>query len=270
MARHLTNADDNEAVEIVQGTLADLDDAVADARQFGRTYSVRHFIVAPQEDLDRRQFHEVVAMLGAEFGFDTALPLIVQHTKARAVRGVAGQHWHVVVPETDPTTGRVLSSRFDHARHEKVSRQAELLFGHPIVSGAHDLAVLVALRSEGKTDMADRLAAHLGHGDRPVAAFSVTQHQAAKRGGIDLAIIRDNIRAACADTPTGSELRQRLTAHGLVLAHGDKAGTWIVHGPDGQFLGAAHRLAGQRKADFNNLMENDYDPRRAARTTQRS
>lgn len=259
LARHLTNADDNESVDIVQGTLADLDDAVADARQFGRTYSVRHFIVAPQVDMDRRQFHEVVDMLGAEFGFDPALPLIVQHTKARAVSGVAGQHWHVVVPETNPATGRVLSSRFDHARHEKVARRAEFLLGHPIIAGAHDLAVLAALRAEGKADMADQLATHLGQGGRPVAAFTTTQHQAAKRAGIDLAIVRDNIRAACADAPTGSELRQRLTAHDLALAHGDKAGTWIVLGPDGQFLGAAHRLAGQRKADFNNLMENDRD-----------
>ncbi|MBN9334510.1 hypothetical protein, partial [Devosia sp.] len=145
LARHLSDADDNEAVEIVQGAIADLDDAVADARRFGRSYSLRHFIIAPQVEMDRRQFHDVVGMLGAEFGFDPATPLIVAHTKARAVADVAAQHWHVVVPETDPATGRVLSSRFDHARHEKVARQVEILFGHPIVAGAHDLAVLAAL-----------------------------------------------------------------------------------------------------------------------------
>ena len=259
LAQHLTNAEDNEAVEIVQGTLADLEDAVTDARQFGRTYAVRHFIIAPQVDMDRRQFHEVVTMLGAEFGFDPAFPLIVEHTKARALPGVAGQHWHVVVPETDPATGRVLSSKYDHARNEKVSRQVELLFGHPIIKGAHDLSVLAALRAEDKAELADRLAAHLGQGERPAAAFTTVQHQAAKRGGVDLAIIRDTIRAACADAPTGSELRRRLTTHGLALARGDKAGTWVVLGPDGQFLGAAHRLAGQRKADFNFIMENDHD-----------
>lgn len=94
--------------------------------------------------MDRRQFHEVVAMLAGELGFDAATPLIVQHTKARAVARVAGQHWHVVVPETNPATGEDLSSRFDHARHEKVARQVEILLGHPVIAGAHDLAVLAA------------------------------------------------------------------------------------------------------------------------------
>jgi hypothetical protein len=259
LARHLASAEDNESVEIVQGTLADLADAVADARQFGRTYALRHFIIAPQVDMDRRQFHGVVEMLGDEFDFDPKAPLIVQHAKARAVVGVAGQHWHVVVPETDAATGRVLSSRFDHARHEKVARQVELLLGHPIIPGAHDLAVLAALRAGGKVDIANQLAPHLGQGERPAAAFTSIQHQSAKRAGIDLAIVRDNIRTSCVDAPTGPELRRRLTAHGLALARGEKAGTWVVLGPDSQFLGAAHRLAGKRKADFNTLMENDHD-----------
>lgn len=259
LARHLTNGEDNEAVSVLQGALADLDDAVADARRFGRTYSLRHFIVAPQLDLDHLQFRKVVAMLASEFGFDPTTPLIVQHDKARAVEGVTCRHWHLVVPETDPATGQVLSSRFDHARHEKIARQAELLFGHPIIAGAHDLAVLAAMRAEGKTEMADTLAAHLGRRERPAAAFSSTQHQSAKRIGIDLAIVRENIRAACADAPSGQELRRRLTAHGLDLAPGEKAGTWVVLGPDSQFLGAAHRLAGQRKTDFKTIMENDHD-----------
>lgn len=259
LARHLMDGEDNEAVETVQGTITDLEDAVADARRFGRTYAVRHFIIAPQVEMQRDQFRKVVAMLGEEFGFNPSSCLIVQHAKARAVAGVAGQHWHVVLPETDPATGRVLSSRHDHARHEKIARQVELLLGHPIIAGAHDLAVLAALRAEGKIEMADQLAAHLGQGERPASAFTTPQHQAAKRAGIDLALVRENIRAAVIDMPSGTQLRERLTAHGLALAQGDKPGTWIVVGPDDQFLGAAHRLAGQRKADFHALMEKEHD-----------
>lgn len=259
LARHLSDAEDNELVEVLRGVFTDLEDAVADARRFGRTYAVRHFIIAPQFEMQRDQFHEVVVMLGEEFEFEPSSCLIVQHTKARAVAGVAGRHWHVVVPETNPATGKVLSSRHDHARHEKIARQVELLLGHPIVAGAHDLAVLAALRAEGKAEMADRLAAHLGQGERPVAAFTSVQHQAAKRAGIDLALVRENIRAACADLPTGTQLRERLIAHGIALARGEKPGTWIVLGPDGKFLGAAHRLAGHRKADFHALMEKEHD-----------
>src|SRR5262245_53132102 len=106
LARHLTCGDDNEEVQIVRGTVADLDDAVADAKRFSRLYALRHFIIAPQVPMDRAQFHHAAEALGREFGFEPDDTLIVEHKKARAVEGVADRHWHVVVPETDPSTGR--------------------------------------------------------------------------------------------------------------------------------------------------------------------
>src|SRR5690606_8817911 len=114
----------------------------------------------------------------------------------RATEGVTDRHWHLVVAETNAATGRVLSSRFDHPRHEKIARLLELEFGHPVNAGAHDVAVLAALRDEGLGDLADRLAGELGHGPRPVAAYTTQAHQAAKRDGIDLAQARQHVRTA--------------------------------------------------------------------------
>lgn len=261
LVRHLTRGDDNEEIVVVRGTVADMHDAVDDARRFNRVYALRHFVIAPEVAMTRQQFEQAAQALGDEFGFDPALALVVEHRKARAVASVSDRHWHLVIAETNAVTGRVLSSRFDHARHEKIARTLEVLFGHPILPGAHDVAVLVALRAEGKGDLADRLSSHLAQGERPIAAYSSAQHQAAKREGIDLAIIRENVRAALADASSGNELRRRLAAHGLAIERGDKDGTWIVRGPEGQFLGAGHRLAGLRKDALNTIMENGHDHR---------
>lgn len=259
LVRHLLAGDDNEETIVVRGTVGDLTDAVDDARRFGRVYALRHFVIAPAIAMTREEFERAARALGEEFGFNPDLALVVEHKKARAVDGAADRHWHVVVAETNAATGRVLSSRFDHARHEKLSRTLEVMFGHPIVPGAHDGAVLAALRAEGKGNLADQLGAALVRDERPIAAFSSELHQAAKRQGIDLAIVRDAVRAACADAPSVKTLRDRLATHGLTIEPGDKAGVWVLRGPEGQFLGAAHRLSGLRKAEFQTIMETNHD-----------
>lgn len=260
MARHLLNGDDNEAVTVIHGTVADLHDAVADAKRFNRTHALRHFIIAPEIAMGRDGFEQSVTLLAGEFGFDPQAALIVEHCKPRAIENVADRHWHIVVAEVDAATGKVLSSHHDRARHEKIGRVLELTFGHPITPGAHDTAVLAALRHEGRDDLADRLADHLGLGDRPVEAFTTAAHQAAKRQGVDLAKARATIQAAWAEGETGPGFLDRLAPHGLELVQGDKAGTWIVRTvPDGLFLGAGHRLVGVRKTDFNHRMEGTQD-----------
>ncbi len=228
MARHLTDGGDNESVAVLRGTVADLHDAVDDAKRFNRVYALRHFIIAPQLAMDRAQFERAAQALGDEFGFDPALALVVEHQKARAVEGAADRHWHLVVPETDAATGRVLSSRFDHARHEKIARLLEMEFAHPIVPGAHDVAVLAALRNEGHDDLADRLAGALGHGPKPASAYTSDGHQAAKRQGIDLATVRQHVRAAWAASRGGDDFRARLAGHGIDLAPGEKPGVVVI------------------------------------------
>jgi hypothetical protein len=263
LARHLTRGDDNEAIIVVRGTVADLHDAVADAKRFNRVYALRHFIIAPEIAMDPQQFERAAMALADEFGFDPELSLVVEHQKARAVAGVSDRHWHLVVAETNPATGRVLSNSFSHPRHEKVARLLELEFGHPLVTGAHDVAVLAALRNEGRTDLAARLSDALGHGPKPVAAYTTEAHQAGKRHGLDLAQARQHIRAAWAGSADGDGFRTRLAAHGLELAAGEKRGVIVIRDTaSGTVLGAANRLAGVRRADFDNLLErkpNDHD-----------
>jgi hypothetical protein len=196
LVRHLLNADDNEAVAVVQGNVADLKDAVEDAKRFARIHALRHFIISPALTLNRDQFHRAAATLATEFGFDLSTALIVEHRKSRSDSEATDTHWHLVVAEVDGSTGKVLSSAHDRARHEKVARMLEVLFGHPIVNGSHDIAVLAALRREGRSDLADQLSGHLGVGPAPTEAFTTPVHQAAKRQGIDLAEMKIAVRRA--------------------------------------------------------------------------
>lgn len=260
LARHLLDGDDNESVKVLQGNIADLGDAVEDARRFSRTYALRHFIIAPELPLSRDEFRQSVSALASEFGFEEAAALIVEHRKPRATPNAADVHLHVVLPEVHGTTGRVLSSAHDRPRHEKIARLLELNFGHPVVSGAHDLAVLAALRQEGQNEVADRLAGHLGHGRSRVEAFTTKAHQAAKRAGVDLAQAKVIVQQVWAASDNGSAFRERLAEHGLVVVPGEKPETWVVRSTHNDvFVGAGHRLAGVHRANFNSFIERIHD-----------
>lgn len=255
LLRHLGNAEDNEEVIAVQGTEQDVRDAVADAKRFGRTYSLRHWIIAPEIAIENDQFRDSAQAIADEFGFDIKVAFIVEHQKARAIDGVADRHWHVVVPEVDPVSGRVLDTRNDFSRHEKIARILEVAFDHPITAGRHDKAVIAALRAEGRHDVADRIAASSTVPNRPAEAFTTIQHQQAKREGLDLALLKGHIAQAWGATNTGHAFAARLARHGLSIAPGDKQGIWVIRARDGTFIGAGHRLARVQRAAFNHRME---------------
>lgn len=259
LLRHLSNAEDNDDVVTIQGTAQDMRDAVADARRFGRTYSLRHWIIAPEIGIETDQFRDSAQAIADEFGFDIDAAFIVEHKKKRAVDGVADRHWHVVVAEVDPISGRVLDTRNNYARHEKVARVLEVAFGHPITAGRHDKAVITALRAEGRHDVADHLAASSTVTDRPSEAYTTQQQQQAKREGLDLPLLKGHVSAAWSATRTGHDFAALLAGHGLVVAPGDKEEVWVIRARDGTFIGAGHRLARVRRAEFHNRMESNNE-----------
>jgi hypothetical protein len=253
---HLYRGAENDAVAIVQGTEADIGDLFADARRGGARYAVRHWIVAPAEAMTRDQARDVVNMLAREFGFDPSRAVVIEHEKRRATGDAFGRHWHIAVGEFDPVSGRVLSSSHDHPRHEYVARRAEIEFGHAIVQGPHSCAVMERLRSEGHEAQASilRSAIDASWPEKPREGFTTSDHQAAKRKGIDLPAIRMAIRDAWSSTQTLGELIAALRAIDLIASPGDRAGEWVVKSGD-QYLGSLRRLARVTKAEFHERME---------------
>ena len=154
LCRHLLHGDENEQIEILRGAEADICDWQGDARAARATYAIRHFIIAPKEAITGDQAMRVGELLAAEFAFDGARAVLVEHVKPRATPAAAGIHWHLCVAEVDVISGRVLSSSHDRPRQEYVARVAEFEFGHRVTPGAHDRAVAARLRREGQNELA--------------------------------------------------------------------------------------------------------------------
>jgi hypothetical protein len=257
LINHLKNGNDNDVVEFVSGTAADITDMHLDASAKRSTYSIRHFIVAPHEATTRQQMQQVVAMIAKEFDFDAARAVVVEHKKQRTTADAHGAHWHVLVGEIDPASGKVLRCSFDRIIHELIARWSEFKFGHRFVLGKHTKSVIAGLKKRGAVDTAQELEAEFAQAKPPMGeAFTQSQHQEKKRAGINLPAIRQVVKAAVANATTRADLEAFLMSKSLSVIAGQKEGTWIVNDLNGNLVGSLSRLSGSRKSDIDDLMRN--------------
>ena len=243
---HVFSGPKNQSITVVQGSRPELDDMVRDARDHGAKYSIRHFKVNPEEATTRDQALAVATALGREFGFDPGRAVMVEHEKRRQGGKGFDRHWHLLVPEVDAVRGRVLDAHWMRARHEKVSRVAEIELGHHQVQGRWNKAVEAALRAEGRGELADRVQP-LAAGDRPAEAFTAVRHQVAEhRGGASMPEMKAAVADAWQQSDSGAAFRTALAEQGLTARPGDKKGVWLVEatGADGApvLVGSLARL----------------------------
>jgi hypothetical protein len=266
---HLQNGDDNDEVILLRGHIADLHDARADAHRFGREYCVRQWIAAPRREIGFSKMLEAVGHLAAEFGFDPSRAVVIGHMKAKASADVFGGHIHILVPEIDAVTGRVLSSSNDWLRGEKIAKILSHDWGHPFVKSAKAVPILAALRSEGRDDVADAyLSVFPERGDRPVAAFDGASHQRLKRQNLDLPALRLMVAEAFSAASDREQLEAKLSAHGLVCIPGDKSGVFLIATTGGEKIGSLARLAKVKNAAVQNKMElSDVGERKSVHRT---
>jgi hypothetical protein len=260
LLRHLLNGEKNECVTLVQGTNEDVRAAFADARYANKKFALRHFIISPVGETSDAEAIMILGLLGKEFGFDPATPIIFKHDTPRAVATAFGAHWHALTPElVDAATGRVMDSRYNFLRHEKVAIIAAYRLGrtNEFVRSNHEKAVLAALESDGHLDVAAALRAFIASdpGEAHREAFSRDTHQKGKRLGVDVPAARAAVRAAWETTTGWTEFTTALDADGYRVSTGDRDGTLIVETHDGVFIGAAHRLARVRKIDLKKRRE---------------
>lgn len=254
--RHLENGNENDAVDFVAGTPADIRDMHRDAVSIGSRYAVRHWIIAPHESTTRQQMKEMVEAIAKEFVFDPARAVIVEHRKRRSTADAADIHWHILVGEVDPATGRILATSYDRIRHELIARMAEFAFGHAFVPGKHTQAVVKGLRKRGLHCVADRVEEFIAPSHAiPAEAFTHARHQECKRLGLDLPALKQAIKRSVDGAHCQEDIVTALAAVGLEAKAGDKPGIWIaVDAENGVLLGALHRLAGVQKSAINGLM----------------
>lgn len=247
---HITEGEENDAIELVSGNVADLEDARSDALRFGREYAVRHWILSPGQEISNEQLCYLVALLAVEFGFDPERAVIWRHTKSRAVNSSCNQHYHLCAPEViDAVTGRMMSSSHDWRKHEKIARTVEVLWGHAVVPGRHTAAVVAALEREYGAD-ADVVTAlrEVAPIDHP-QSFDETSHQRLKRDGLDLPRLRVMISEALSTSASRAAFDTKLAALGLRLRMGAKMDTPIIETTDNRVMvGSLARLTRLRKA----------------------
>lgn len=247
-ADHVLRGEANERIVLVQGSEQALHDMVADARAWRRRLAIRHFKVSPKEVPTRAQVHEAIGLLAEEFGFAAEDAVIVCHVKRRQDDAACPFHFHVLAPEVDPATGRVLSSRWSYARQEKVSRLLEVRWGHSVIQGAFNGAVLKALHAEGRYDDADLL---MADGLEPeLKAWSQycdgLGQEVARKAGRGMPDIAQAVRDARILSDGPAAFAACLAEHRLRVVPGQKKDRWAVEaeGPDGgwTFAGSLDRL----------------------------
>ncbi|MDW5315084.1 hypothetical protein [Rhizobium sp. PL01] len=262
--RHLQNGDDNDAVHFVNGTPEDIRDMHRDAISAGSKYAVRHWIIAPHRLTTREQMGAVLGHLAKEFAFDPGRAVVVEHQKRRVTADATDIHWHVLVGEVDPATGRILATSYDRIKHELIARIAEFSFGHTFVPGKHTDTVVKGLRKRNLHHIANRLEQFLDtSAPVPAEPFTHSQHQETKRKGHDLPALRRVVSLAVSEASTPDDMHRRLAKVGLKVVAGQKPETWIVVEKDaGALIGALHRLAGLRKSEINLFMDRTVQPER--------
>ncbi len=252
LAQHVWRGAGNLDVLTVQGAESDLEDMVALARYAGHRYAIRHYHVSPGEPITDAEAMDLAAHIASEFGFDPCTAVIVRHHKVRRVAydlmtGTQGfeLHWHVLVPEVDAVTGRVLDSRNMFPRHERLARETELRLLHKPVKGRFNCSVIAALEARGDHQAAGRLReAGIEEGPPAYAAYTSRQRRALERRHsdhkgkpLDLpALVRRLQGIWAAHAPNPPALAAALRREGLRLRH--PADT-VLESPDGRAIAAA-------------------------------
>nr|WP_025826025.1 hypothetical protein [Acetobacter persici] len=253
---HVFRGEANEEIQVLQGSEFDVMGMYDNALAHGDKYATCHFKINPKKNISYDEMMQTVSMMAMEFGFSVDECTIVKHKKPKAGEPDANEHYHVYAPWRTEN-GKCINSSFSRVKQEKISRVSEYLFGHDIVKGKHQVAVIKQLRDEGKTDIADYIEEHTPNLYEAVqSAFTSTQHQMAQRQGINLGQLKNSIKELRISSESFKDMIDGLDGLGVAIKKGDKPDTYIiVNNENDKFLGSANRLFGMKKADFKHQYE---------------
>jgi hypothetical protein len=240
---------------LIQGLEHDLKLMVRLARAKGSKYGIRHYYLNPAEVVSEDRMRDAVTALGREFSFDPVTAVIVAHDKPRHGNTDESEHWHVLVPEVNAVTGKTLDAHNFKRRHEKISRTLESEWGHRIIKGRHNFAVVNALVKDGVEDVARELVqAGITDGDPAFSAYSSDQRRTVERKHPKLAMpaltlaIQDSWRRA----DNMKAFQSAMSMHGMRARIGDRKAEWIVEACDPEtkewaLVGGLKRLVQEKK-----------------------
>lgn len=150
LARHLI-ADENERVSVtkikdacgesVSDVLAEFEAISSGARCIK---PLAHIMLSPSQDesMDENKWARLGEMIEEVHGLGGRAFVEVEHEKNGRV------HRHRVYCRVDHLTGKAVNMSHTHRKNELIARQAEIEFGHALIKGKHNKAVINALKKK--------------------------------------------------------------------------------------------------------------------------
>lgn len=232
LARHLSRADTNEHVTImeVRGTAADdllgcfreMEGVAAGTRCKKPLY---HANIDPACDyvMTDAQWAHAINELEIELGLKDQPRAVVKHTKHGRT------HVHVVWSRIDAAKMRAVPDSHNYRKHETVARRLEKDFLQKHVQGVH----------------VDRQP----DAPRPEAKMSTAEGQQAQRSGIDPRKVTAQVTALWRQTDSPNAFLAALISEGYLLARGDRR-DFVLIDPAGEVHSLARRIDGVKTAEL--------------------
>lgn len=244
--------EENEYIEVLNGSRQNIDNCVNDAKAMNRTNSVIHFIISSDEAITREQALKCTTMLGNEFQFsEDNIMLMAEHGKQRHNGTSDGKHWHFLVRANDPETEKTLNLSNAYKRQELVARTFEIENGLKLTQGRHNKYVYHNIDEKYK-----ELIAPLCEGDLPNSFTHDKTAQQAKREGRDLFTLKDEAKHIFAESSSWSDFKDKIQARGWTIENGTKKpDVLILNDEKGKLIGSVSRVLGIKKDELNNMME---------------
>lgn len=205
--------------------------------------SIYHVHVDPEQPWTEQQWGRFWILFETEFAFERQPFVEAVHEKH------GREHRHRAYSRVCPA-GTVIPLDHDYARREKIGRLVEFEFAGRHVPGAHNRAVVAALRRAGITDCADSIeAAGLTTIPKPVARMTPKQRHQSVNTRIDPVDVANVAFRVWRQSPT-ERLVEHFALEGLCLCQGDRVPVLVdlaggVHSLT-RVIGWASAAAGQR------------------------
>ena len=229
LASHLTNSEENEIIDFsdTRGLLAKgVHDALEDMELLSKLspYCQKHLYhvsINPEEMLRAEDWKTVWKKYEAEFGLTENAFIEVTHIKQ------GREHKHRVYERVRFEDGQAVSLPHTYQRNEKIARILEYELGQPLTLGKHNRSVMKRLQAEGRDDVVEWMQGAEKQ-SRPVAIANSTDQQQAKRTGITVAQVRNDLKQAYENSQTGAVFSSVIAERGYLLVRGDRRDFVIV------------------------------------------
>jgi hypothetical protein len=228
--------------------------ALGDARLAARDSrdAAWHLSVNPAVPLTEAQWARAGQVVRDAYSLPGDLPMTwVEHSKPH--RPAVGDdqsprppHRHVIFPSWDPVSGRRINPFRHYVLNERVARQLEHEFGHPLTKGKHNRAVASWCVSHGLAGLAAAMdMAGLLDGPAPVQAVSDGERRVGARRGRDAFAAADASGAAAGlasaePISRGAAFIAEMARQGFIVAQGDPR-LVLVPRDGGKAVGAARK-----------------------------